>query len=151
MRISYWSSDVCSSDLGDWDSLFVPFPSPRNKTRVARIGCRGRPADPSSELPGDADAGGVVAVATIGEAGGECEGRVGVQAMRDGAADRLRLAEGRAVQHIAGPAGLRRHRGIDHRHRRGAARACVAPRSEEHTSELQSLMRISYADFGLKN
>src|SRR3546814_5051094 len=24
-------------------------------------------------------------------------------------------------------------------------------RSEEHTSELQSLMRISYADFGLKN
>src|SRR3546814_2786418 len=109
MRISYWSSDVCSSDLGDWDSLFVPFPSPRNKTRVARIGCRGRPADPSSELPGDADAGGVVAVATIGEAGGECEGRVGVQAMRDGAA-----------------------------------------RSEEHTSELQSLMRISYAVFCLK-
>src|SRR3546814_9527948 len=104
MRISYWSSDVCSSDLGDWDSLFVPFPSPRNKTRVARIGCRGRPADPSSELPGDDDAGGVVAVATIGEAGGECEGRVGVQAIRDGAADRLRLAEGRAVQHIAGPA-----------------------------------------------
>src|SRR3546814_4078432 len=29
----------------------------------------------------------------------------------------------------------------DHRHRR----------SEEHTSELQSLMRISYADFCLKN
>src|SRR3546814_4722515 len=26
----------------------------------------------------------------------------------------------------------------------------VAPRSEEHTSELQSLMRISYAVFGLK-
>src|SRR3546814_10180334 len=28
---------------------------------------------------------------------------------------------------------------------------CVAPRSEEHTSELQSLMRISYAVFCLKN
>src|SRR3546814_6867994 len=27
----------------------------------------------------------------------------------------------------------------------------VMPRSEEHTSELQSLMRISYADFCLKN
>src|SRR3546814_5250374 len=27
----------------------------------------------------------------------------------------------------------------------------VTPRSEEHTSELQSLMRISYAVFGLKN
>src|SRR3546814_2398139 len=29
-------------------------------------------------------------------------------------------------------------------------RACRAPRSEEHTSELQSLMRISYAVFCLK-
>src|SRR3546814_5647832 len=27
---------------------------------------------------------------------------------------------------------------------------CIAPRSEEHTSELQSLMRISYAVFCLK-
>src|SRR3546814_4246247 len=31
-----------------------------------------------------------------------------------------------------------------------AARAAPAPRSEEHTSELQSLMRISYAVFCLK-
>src|SRR3546814_10524073 len=31
-----------------------------------------------------------------------------------------------------------------------AARAIVADRSEEHTSELQSLMRISYAVFCLK-
>src|SRR3546814_9662052 len=29
-------------------------------------------------------------------------------------------------------------------------RACESPRSEEHTSELQSLMRISYAVFCLK-
>src|SRR3546814_7535074 len=28
--------------------------------------------------------------------------------------------------------------------------SCLAKRSEEHTSELQSLMRISYADFCLK-
>src|SRR3546814_14235862 len=40
------------------------------------------------------------------------------------------------IHRIAGP--LRRH------HRR------CRPRSEEHTSELQSLMRISYADFCLK-
>src|SRR3546814_7839884 len=33
------------------------------------------------------------------------------------------------------------------RHRAGTARSC---RSEEHTSELQSLMRISYAVFCLK-
>src|SRR3546814_1923799 len=31
-----------------------------------------------------------------------------------------------------------------------AAHECVADRSEEHTSELQSLMRISYAVFCLK-
>src|SRR3546814_9479710 len=36
--------------------------------------------------------------------------------------------------------------------RRGVAAAAPAPkRSEEHTSELQSLMRISYAVFCLKN
>src|SRR3546814_13195536 len=34
---------------------------------------------------------------------------------------------------------------VEHRHRR------VEERSEEHTSELQSLMRISYAVFCLKN
>src|SRR3546814_10523004 len=32
----------------------------------------------------------------------------------------------------------------------GAPFAAIADRSEEHTSELQSLMRISYADFCLK-
>src|SRR3546814_7487137 len=41
-----------------------------------------------------------------------------------------------------------------HRHRAAAAgvcdRRCRRPRSEEHTSELQSLMRISYAVFCLK-
>src|SRR3546814_6003613 len=34
--------------------------------------------------------------------------------------------------------------------RRGDGRHDVSPRSEEHTSELQSLMRISYAVFCLK-
>src|SRR3546814_1665953 len=34
--------------------------------------------------------------------------------------------------------------------RRARDRALIARRSEEHTSELQSLMRISYAVFGLK-
>src|SRR3546814_4911510 len=33
---------------------------------------------------------------------------------------------------------------------KGAVRAAAARRSEEHTSELQSLMRISYAVFCLK-
>src|SRR3546814_10187324 len=33
----------------------------------------------------------------------------------------------------------------------GETRGTIGLRSEEHTSELQSLMRISYAVFGLKN
>src|SRR3546814_10276989 len=33
---------------------------------------------------------------------------------------------------------------------REGVRRCIIPRSEEHTSELQSLMRISYAVFCLK-
>src|SRR3546814_7997239 len=37
-----------------------------------------------------------------------------------------------------------------HPHRRGRYGALVLSRSEEHTSELQSLMRISYAVFCLK-
>src|SRR3546814_8894756 len=42
------------------------------------------------------------------------------------------------------------HRPAD-RHRRSPARDRPASRSEEHTSELQSLMRISYAVFCSKN
>src|SRR3546814_9076046 len=60
--------------------------------------------------------------------------------------DRHRLAVGRRP----GGRGQRwngRHRG-QRRHR--GAKAVAALRSEEHTSELQSLMRISYAVFCLK-
>src|SRR3546814_10432926 len=55
----------------------------------------------------------------------------------------------------AGGAGLRaagegiRGRG-PRRRRRRSQRSARSPRSEEHTSELQSLMRISYAVFCLK-
>src|SRR3546814_9892394 len=45
------------------------------------------------------------------------------------------------------------HTGRTHRHRNGdghRSRAAADPRSEEHTSELRSLMRISYAVFCLK-
>src|SRR3546814_5229066 len=89
MRISDWSSDVCSSDL---------------------------------EV-GDARAGGRV--------GGEelrrplAAGRLEVAPQLDGAA---RIVAGLGHQH----------------------QADVVGRSEEHTSELQSLMRISYAVFCLK-
>src|SRR3546814_3191839 len=80
---------------------------------------------------------------------------------------RARMAERACITH-AFPAGRRNGRapaqvprrrfgignpliGDDARTRRGnAAQQSLADRSEEHTSELQSLMRISYAVFCLK-
>src|SRR3546814_7687725 len=57
----------------------------------------------------------------------------------------------------AARAGRRPRDGLDRRAERGAGAARTrgrrrrhGPRSEEHTSELQSLMRISYAVFCLK-
>src|SRR3546814_8231582 len=101
MRISDWSSDVCSSDLG------------ARLSRHARSSRRAHPRDPD-RLAFRVD-------------GGDGIGAVGRAAVRDarqrdrhGDADRLSAAG-------AGPY-----------------------RSEEHTSELQSLMRISYAVFCLK-
>src|SRR3546814_2366504 len=66
---------------------------------------------------------------------------------------------GRAAPRCAGrdqdrALGARVGRGADHRHDRRAPGLVHQPaahlRSEEHTSELQSLMRISYAVFCLK-
>src|SRR3546814_4665472 len=51
------------------------------------------------------------------------------------------------VDHVARAEGQRIAVGAPRMHQR---RAAVGARSEEHTSELQSLMRISYAVFCLK-
>src|SRR3546814_9382451 len=112
MRISDWSSDVCSSDLGE-----------------------GRDADEGDQrrvapVPVDLD--------------------------RDEAARRLE-PEGRPAGHHRDPAAV--DCPAPERDRCMAAHGAVALlvreqhgeiRSEEHTSELQSLMRISYAVFCLK-
>src|SRR3546814_8119567 len=104
MRISDWSSDVCSSDL-DHRHL--------HRRRIA--------------------------VETA-----------------DGAGDRSALADGRAFRSVARRTPAAHHgRAVPRR----AAPLCAAGRvrtgeiggrSEEHTPELQSLMRISYAVFCLK-
>src|SRR3546814_2460641 len=124
MRISDWSSDVCSSDL-----------APRSDARASRA------------------------------PHGDRRRRRGGRARGDGRADRSRA---------------RRHRNLNARRRTrdnkelaqatcirfkaacskarcvksdapcSPAEAGVQGRSEEHTSELQSLMRISYAVFCLK-
>src|SRR3546814_2127058 len=123
MRISDWSSDVCSSDL------------------------RQRPAAA------------VAGRAGIGAGGVRAYSEPGAIEVQDGAAARRHRVDvhHRRPQAHAGDQGVEgalvlavvvRHVG------RGAAHieADKLPeaRSEEHTSELQSLMRISYAVFFLK-
>src|SRR3546814_3035924 len=46
--------------------------------------------------------------------------------------------------------GLLSHQAAKHRTAQAPGASCACSRSEEHTSELQSLMRISYAVFCLK-
>src|SRR3546814_5454241 len=110
MRISDWSSDVCSSDLPtDADGLAPPPDggAPRRIGGVARARCQRRLA--------------------LG--------------------NRRRVAADRAVTR-----GGAARRFPSRRRARPAAHQPVRPcrgRSEEHTSELQSLMRISYAVFCL--
>src|SRR3546814_8431463 len=99
LRISDWSSDVCSSDLGQC-------PQCRNQRLLRRHSRDGRNAGGSYRLP-----------ACTRDASG---------------------APGKRSDQRAGA-------GEGHRVGRYAVR-----RSEEHTSELQSLMRISYAVFCLK-
>src|SRR3546814_5759486 len=110
MRISDWSSDVCSSDL-----LLARAPSRCRQGLGSECSCPVRPRHRADRGADGADAD-----------------------LREGAAplDRRRADQGACAYH-----------------RRRAARkypARAAQRSEEHTSELQSLMRISYAVFCLK-
>src|SRR3546814_6192211 len=110
MRISDWSSDVCSSDLR---RVAAP-------VQASRMAC-GR-----ARLPG------------------------GVDAEEEWQARRRMLDQGE--QQVQLSRQVRRSSGV------GAFQALDAPkwresdgvRSEEHTSELQSLMRTSYAAFCLK-
>src|SRR3546814_8436670 len=107
MRISDWSSDVCSSDLGDPRRIASLV---RRKILLQR--CSGEVSDAAKQvdLPGCADA-------------------------------RRPTLRG-AVPAIK--------RCLIPRHALQRAAAAGIDRSEEHTSELQSLMRISYAVFCLK-
>src|SRR3546814_4437092 len=166
MRISDWSSDVCSSDLRARSGRAAR-PDARGASEPARAGrakrtgrkreCRTPPGRRAACLRLRAEG----ALRTRRSAwldgfrdGGEAVGRA------------LRRADGCARPHgtgacqfHAGPAhdGVRLYRGRaagagPRRNplRNGPASEIRRGRSEEHTSELQSLMRISYAVFCLK-
>src|SRR3546814_3138510 len=136
MRISDWSSDVCSSDLREradrtQPGLYrPPGPAGRHRARAAQ-------APPA-------------------------RARRAHRHLRR--ARRGRVPHQRTRQHRIGPGQPRRparRAAVAHRWRSEtmttsksgkdkATKKVAKQRTEEHTSELQSLMRISYADFGLK-
>src|SRR3546814_2463367 len=108
MRISDWSSDVCSSDLG---------------VSILRLRGRERPkAVPSYRQPPRAPLEQVCGMVVFPD-----------QALRTFIDGSILTMDGRRETPVREPSAAR------------------AKRSEEHTSELQSLMRISYDVFCLKN
>src|SRR3546814_9427703 len=112
MRISDWSSDVCSSDLTQRTGL-------TDRAVVAR----------RHQVAAHA---------------------AGAQVQRTGAGRRQRTRAQRAQRQRVHVGDL--GRATDQVHRAGEVVVRLRQgRSEEHTSELQSLMRISYAVFCLKN
>src|SRR3546814_2622756 len=119
MRISDWSSDVCSSDLRSR----LP-PGARQAAGIGRGA--GQPTD-------DEPVGKCTDYARTGQ--------------HDGRDDRHLLRQ-LSRPSDSGHAGYRRH--VRRRAWLSTALVLERARSEEHTSELQSLMRISYAVFCLK-
>src|SRR3546814_1602356 len=111
MRISDWSSDVCSSDLEHRDQRSLERAPDARQRRIGGISAR-----QEGPVEGDAD----LVLRHQPLIGGSGFGRGGFGHLALG--DEVQIAFGRQ------PHG----------------------RSEEHTSELQSLMRISYAVFCLK-
>src|SRR3546814_4825099 len=120
MRISDWSSDVCSSDLFDDEALF-----------------EGRAGDHRGKLAR-------AHIDALHNAPALDRHAIGI-----GRRDRLQppTEQLRPALHVIGE--IVRFPEMPDGGRRGDED--VAVRSEEHTSELQSLMRTSYAVFCLKN
>src|SRR3546814_4344848 len=125
MRISDWSSDVCSSDLSGNDRVLKAMNRSHSRESYLRIIERVRAARPDIAISGD------FIVGFPGETEAEF-------------LDTLEIV--RAVNYAQAYS-------FKYSPRPGTPAADMAgqvARSEEHTSELQSLMRISYAVFCLK-
>src|SRR3546814_8930783 len=124
MRISDWSSDVCSSDLS-----FATLIRRAGGRRVA-VGYDGRLSSPMLEA---------ALVAGLNAAG--------IDALRVGMGPTPMLYYAASTQKVDGGIQITgSHNPPDY----NGFKMVFQGRSEEHTSELQSLMRISYAVFCLK-
>src|SRR3546814_1943552 len=136
MRISDWSSDVCSADLAaqDEDSSKRPIDHPRKG--VIR---RGGEAKRRHRDEAGADR------IDHRHVGGKPEPRHDQEAAADPEKAREDAGAKAVAQHLALVLSVALCSG------RAARLAPAQHRSEEHTSELQSLMRISYAVFFFKN
>src|SRR3546814_8742101 len=138
MRISDWSSDVCSSDLRQ-------FVQPRAEQHEGR-GTGLVLGDVAQLDPLAAGGGGRIRLQRAFEPAVEDAGRY---ALRPGGAGFEGDAD-QVVQPLAGGGGDGHDRHAAYL-RKAVGQRLLDARSEEHTSELQSLMRISYAVFCLKN
>src|SRR3546814_2101248 len=118
MRISDWSSDVCSSDLAQTHGITVAIPPPAKAIGLPKVA---GPGDDNRPLV-------VIDAGHGGHDPGALNKELGTRE-KD-----ITLAITKAIR----------------RELLKSGRVRVALRSEEHTSELQSLMRISYAVFCLK-
>src|SRR3546814_3207853 len=130
MRISDWSSDVCSSELVAAAGRAVLRGRPEGGQPDALAG-EGR-EQRAHDGPGEA----LAAARRDGEEVAEVDGRQPLMPRHDAAAGDHRAVFEQADQGV-----------VEHPAREDGGRMV---RSEEHTSELQSLMRISYAVFCLK-
>src|SRR3546814_3759565 len=133
MRISDWSSDVCSSDLGQRDRAEQQHRDPEHRHGDAAAGRNADQPGAHAVAPGRRTFGVPVPLAAT-----HCLPSL-PSASASLRATALALSAGSPITCTALPS-------------RNATLPAVttASRSEEHTSELQSLMRISYAVFCLK-
>src|SRR3546814_7934583 len=146
MRISDWSSDVCSSDLfGRRIDLFHD-----ERKRIAHAGIEQRLALGDERVEFGQEIGHFASFATA-------------SASWPIVSSSGSMFKGRTMSHSSSIAATRSIT-VSESSSRSRAKLTVSPsttpfllkgsmssRSEEHTSELQSLMRISYAVFCLKN
>src|SRR3546814_5261065 len=137
MRISDWSSDVCSSDLEDWQ---------KDATRALATGRTGE------AIHAYAEHGMVHAAETREAARAELIDTWDAQRLADPEKTRIILTHTNAEVRDLNQAARDRLReaGELGQDVRISAERGARERSEEHTSELQSLMRTSYAGFCLK-